>query len=53
MIAISGYSIANGNMDHLAWKFDMDLKNCSNETGLTKGYSKKLFTRIIPDITAA
>jgi hypothetical protein len=47
MVAISGYSFANGDMNRIAWKFDMDLVNC------TKEHPKKLFTRIIPDFSVA
>jgi hypothetical protein len=34
-------------MNRIAWKFDMDLVNC------TKEHPKKLFTRIIPELTVA
>ena len=42
MIGISGYSFANGDIDRLAWKFDMDRVNCTTD------HPKKLFTRLIP-----
>lgn len=42
MIGISGYAFSNGDVNRLAWKFDMDLVNCTDE------YPKKLFTNIIP-----
>lgn len=45
MIGISGYALSNGDVNRLAWKFDMDLVNCTDE------YPKKLFTNIIPVLT--
>ena len=47
MVVISGYAFSQGDIDRLAFKFDMDLQNCTQE------YPRKLFTRIIPTLSAA